>query len=75
MVNDTVLPNEVRFDITIKHDTTKSVGSAHQVSIQGGSESFDIYWNDERTGPSTTSSDFSVSNDKIYIWTPSSLSK
>ena len=73
MVNDTVLPNQVRFNVTIEHDLPSSIGSAHQMIISGGSDAFDVYWNDDRTGPSTTSPDFSVADDKIYTWTPDAL--
>ena len=74
MVNDTVLPNIIRFTTTVSHDAG-SYGSAYDVKMNDGSYKFDVFFGDQMTGPAIGSPGFQIIADKIMVWTLNSLGR
>ena len=67
MVDDTVAPNIIRFNVTVTQwNITHS--STVNITLQDGDGDLKVYWGDEFVGPSRSDPNFQIINDKVMKW-------
>ena len=74
MVNDTVLPNVVRFNVSVTH-TASSTGDAHTVQILTGSQRMDVIFGDMIPPFNPSHPEITVTDKTIIQWDKDTLSR